>query len=194
MRGIPRAVLRGVSFEVAPGRGLRAGRRVRLRQVDDRLRRAPLPARQRPDHRRPDPTSTATTSRRCRATSCASSATHHASMVYQDPGAALNPIDQDRPAGDRGFTVLGQNGEQARGQCPRGAQARPHRRPRACDAALPAPAVRRHAAARRDRDGAGVRPAAARARRADDRARRHGRGRACSTSFARFAETTPRSC
>ena len=44
-------------------------------------------------------------------------------------------------------------------------------------APLPAPALGRHAAARRDRDGAGQGPDAADPRRADDRPRRDGRGR-----------------
>ena len=43
--------------------------------------------------------------------------------------------------------------------------------------AVPAPALRRHAAACRHRHGSGLRPEAAGARRADDRPRRHGRGR-----------------
>ena len=40
--------------------------------------------------------------------------THHASMVYQDPGAALNPSTKVGPQVIEAFTVLGQNGEQAR--------------------------------------------------------------------------------
>ena len=55
VRGIRRPVLRGVSFEVKAGRVVRAGRRVGLRQVHDRLRRGPLPAPQRGHHRRTDP-------------------------------------------------------------------------------------------------------------------------------------------
>ena len=55
VRGIPREVLRGVSVPRRARRGLRPGRRVRLRQVDHRLRRAALPAGQRPHHRRARP-------------------------------------------------------------------------------------------------------------------------------------------
>ncbi len=39
---------------------------------------------------------------------------HHASMVYQDPGAALNPTTKVGPQLVEAFTVLGQSGEQAR--------------------------------------------------------------------------------
>ena len=40
--------------------------------------------------------------------------THHASMVYQDPGAALNPVLKVGPQVAEAFTVLGQSAEQAR--------------------------------------------------------------------------------
>ena len=76
--------------------------------------------------------------------------------------------------------------EQALGGAATGA----HRRPRPGDAALPAPALRRHAAARRHRDGAGVRPQAARARRADHRPRRAPSKPRSSTSCARCARET----
>ena len=52
VRGVPRrGAARGVSFAGGSGRGLRAGGRVGLRQVDHRVRRAALPADQRPHHR-----------------------------------------------------------------------------------------------------------------------------------------------
>jgi peptide/nickel transport system ATP-binding protein len=38
---------------------------------------------------------------------------HHASMVYQDPGAALNPTTKIGPQVIEAFTVLGQQGDQA---------------------------------------------------------------------------------
>jgi peptide/nickel transport system ATP-binding protein len=38
---------------------------------------------------------------------------HHASMVYQDPGAALNPTTKVGPQVIEAFTVLGQQGDQA---------------------------------------------------------------------------------
>jgi peptide/nickel transport system ATP-binding protein len=38
---------------------------------------------------------------------------HHASMVYQDPGAALNPTTKIGPQVAEAFTVLGQNSRQA---------------------------------------------------------------------------------
>ena len=39
---------------------------------------------------------------------------HHASMVYQDPGAALNPTTKVGPQITEAFTILGQSGEEAR--------------------------------------------------------------------------------
>ena len=100
---------------------------------------------------------------------------HHASMVYQDPGAALNPTTEGRAAGRGGVHDPGPG----RGR-PRRAPSRPSpgpdRRPGTGLPALPAPAVGRHAAARRHRHRPGVRPEAAGPRRADDRARRDGRG------------------
>ena len=39
---------------------------------------------------------------------------HHASMVYQDPGAALNPTTKVGPQVAEAFTVLGQSGERPR--------------------------------------------------------------------------------
>ena len=39
---------------------------------------------------------------------------HQASMVYQDPGAALNPSTKIGPQVVEAFTILGQSGEQAR--------------------------------------------------------------------------------
>src|SRR6188508_1313638 len=39
---------------------------------------------------------------------------HHVSMVYQDPGAALNPSTKIGPQVAEAFTVLGQNSKQAR--------------------------------------------------------------------------------
>ena len=39
---------------------------------------------------------------------------HHASMVYQDPGAALNPTTKAGPQVAEAFAILGQSSEQAR--------------------------------------------------------------------------------
>src|SRR3954469_23594050 len=39
---------------------------------------------------------------------------HHASMVYQDPGAALNPTTKVGPQVVEAFTILGQRPEEAR--------------------------------------------------------------------------------
>ena len=55
---------------------------------------------------------------------------------------------------------------------------------------LPAPALRRPEAARDDRDGAGLRAAAAHRRRADDRARRDGAGAGARPADARWCATS----
>ena len=90
------------------------------------------------------------------------------------PAVVAEPGRPDRPAGHRGA-----------GAAPRPVRARRRRRrprellervgipdPERAAQGLPAPALRRHAAARADRDGAGLRAAAADRRRADHRARR----------------------
>ena len=98
-------------------------------------------------------------------------------MIFQEPMTSLNPV----------FTVGEQIGEAVRlhqgwiaRRRARGAveMLRPGRHPRARAARrrLSAPAVRRHAPARDDRDGARVRAGAADRRRADHRAGRHDPG------------------
>ena len=101
----------------------------------------------------------------------------NASMVYQDPGSALNPSLKIGRQVSEAFAHSRPGPRRRPPERRGGAAPGPHRRSRAGDAALPAPALRRNAAARRDRHGAGVRSQAARARRADHRARRHRRGR-----------------
>ena len=81
-------------------------------------------------------------------------------MIFQDPLSALHPFytvgaRSSRPTGST--TTVEQAGRaQARDR-----DARPGRHPAAGPAGrrLPAPVLRRHAAARDDRDGAGLRPA-----------------------------------
>ena len=168
--GPARRLVRGPARRV-----VRPRRRVRLRQVDHGLRRGPLPAAQRGHHRRPDPR----VGRR-----------HHPDERRRGPpvpdpprldglpgpGCRAQSDDQDRAAGRRG--VHGPRPEQRPGEGERaqGAAPRPDRRSGGGRAALPAPAVGRDAAARRHRHRARLGPQAAGARRADDRARRHGRG------------------
>ena len=92
------------------------------------------------------------------------------------PGRRAEPVDQGRAAGHRGFHRPRPERRPGHGQRARRAQARPDRRPGAGDGALSPPAVGRHAATRRHRDGPGLRTATPRARRTDDRPRRHRRG------------------
>ena len=177
VRGIERQVLRGVTFAIARGRGLRARRRVRLRQVDGGARDRPLPAAQRPRHRRVDRGRgrdlLALSDDELRATARG----RRVSMVYQNPGARAEPVDPRRRPGGGGL-------RDRRRRPARGARARAatmlaqgaDRGPGARHAPLPAPALRRHAAARRDRHGARQGPDAADPRRADHRPRRHRRG------------------
>jgi peptide/nickel transport system ATP-binding protein len=113
VRGIPRPVLRGVSFEVRPGEsyglvgesgcgksttayaavrylprnGIITGGRI-LVSGDDITRMSDEEVRQ--------------------------FRIHHASMVYQDPGAALNPTTKIGPQVAEAFSVLGQSGDQAK--------------------------------------------------------------------------------
>ena len=97
-------------------------------------------------------------------------------MVYQDPGSALNPTLRIGRQLIEAFDVLGQSKSQATDERHRVVAQGADRRPRQRHGAVSAPAVGRHAAARRHRDGAGLRPEAAGARRADHRSRRDGRG------------------
>ena len=176
VRGVPREVLRGVTLPRRAGRGLRPGGRVRLRQVDHRLRRAALPAGQRPHHRRPDHGGRG---RR-----------HHderraAALVPRPPRVDGVPGPWRGPEPDPAHRAAGRS---SASRCSGTSRPRPsgwprdvaaagaHRRPRVGDEPLPLPAVRRHAAARGHRHGAGLRSAAAGAGRAHHRARRHGGG------------------
>ena len=113
VRGIPRPVLRGVSFEVRPGesyglvgesgcgKSTTAYAAVRYLPRNGRITGGRiLVAGDDITKKSGDEL------RRFRM--------HHASMVYQDPGAALNPTTKVGPQVVEAFTVLGQNARQAR--------------------------------------------------------------------------------
>ncbi len=113
VRGIPRPVLRGVSFEVRPGesyglvgesgcgKSTTAYAAVRYLPRNGRITGGRiLVAGDDITKKSGDEL------RRFRM--------HHASMVYQDPGAALNPTTKVGPQVVEAFTVLGQDARQAR--------------------------------------------------------------------------------
>ena len=165
------------SASVAPGRGARARRRVRLRQVDGGAGGDARSRQDRADRRRLDPLQGAR-------------AHHHVGrraapdprLRDRDdlPGAdgEPQPGDEDRPAahGSADDPRGRQRGRRPRPGAARGrggAAARPEAHPRQ----LPAPALGRPAAAHRHRHGADVEAVAPDPRRADDGARRDRRGR-----------------
>ena len=99
-------------------------------------------------------------------------------MIFQEPMTALNPVS---PVGRQiaEMFVL-HKGKRLAGGRPaggRGAGERPRPGAGAAGEGLPAPAFRRHAPARDDRDRARLRPGSPDRRRADHRARRHRAGR-----------------
>ena len=116
---------------------VRARRRVRLRQVDGGARRSSATCRgtaasRAAGSRSPGATSTGSSSRGLRE--------YHAqtvSMVYQNPGAALNPSLRIGTQVAEAFTVLGVPGEGSDGTGPRGARAR-------CRSPIPASVLGRY--------------------------------------------------
>ena len=76
------------------------------------------------------------------------------SMVYQNPGAALNPSIRVGKQVAEVFRVRGASASDATDQAREALEARSDRRPRLRHGSLRASALRRHAAARRHRDGA----------------------------------------
>ena len=93
------------------------------------------------------------------------------------PAVVAAPVLHHRQPDHRGLPGAPQRVEAGRpGTGGRHARPGRHPQPAAPAGRLPAPVLRRHAAARDDRDGAGERPEAAHRRRADHRARRHRAG------------------
>ena len=166
-----------IQIEIRAGRGARAGRRVRLRQ--DHRRDGPartLPQR-RPRGRRGGAGRRARHRRAGRGRPAADAGRHRVVHPARprdgaEPGAAdRHPADGD-PGGTRGRQQLG-GARGARAPSARGGGAPVGRR---LPAPLSAPALRRPAAARRDRDGLRQPPARDRLRRTDDRPGRHDAG------------------
>ena len=95
-------------------------------------------------------------------------------MIFQDAAGRAAPVLQGRRPARRGLPGPPPEGLEARRQAAGDRDARPGRHPAAGPAGrrLPAPVLRRHAAARDDRDGPDQRPVAADRRRADHGARR----------------------
>ena len=116
-------------------------------------------------------------------------------LIFQEPMTALNPV----------FTIGDQIAETLRRARPRdaadsarqgdrAARAVQHPGAGAPRARLPASALRRHAPARADRDGARVPAGAGHRRRADDRARRHHPGADPRPAARDEAAARPRRC
>ena len=177
------------------GRDPRRGRRVRRRQVARPARRSSACWIRRaasPPARSARRRSASTT---CRTRRCAASAAASIGAIFQDPLTSLNPLYTDRPAAGRDDPDASADVNAHGGAPPRDPPARGNRHPgrRAAHRPIPAPVLRRHAPARRDRARAGRRAQADRRRRADHRARRVDAGAdhlRCSSACA--ASTAPR--
>ena len=166
-KGPPGAPRRDAEREA--GRGLRSRRRVGLRQVDGGPRDVnylPRNGRVRsggPPHRRPGRAlAVGAQLRKLRSGAV--------SMVYQNPGSALNPSIRVGKQVAEVFRIRGEKGDTATRSRRLRARAGADRRPGLGDGAVPTPALRWHAAARGDRDGARNEPVAPDPRRADHRA------------------------
>ena len=175
VRGSDRAVLRDVSFRIGRGESFGlvgesgCGKSTVALALVDYLPRNGRVTRRLDRDRRPRPL------RAERARRCAQLRASTVSMVYQDPRA--------RSTRRSASAARWRRCSRSPGQRARRRSSGPRRRCGGCgsptrqrDGALPASALGRHAAARRDRDGAGGRAGAADPGRADHRPRRHGRG------------------
>ena len=100
---------------------------------------------------------------------------HHASMVYQDPGAALNPTTKVGPQVAEAFTILGQGKAEAEASALAGAPARPDRRPGAASPSATRTSCRAGCSS------------------ASSSPSRWPRTRSCSSSTSRRPGSTPRS-
>ena len=163
------------SFSRPPRRDAGDRRRIRLRQERDRAVADAAGARPAgPDRRRLGRSSTAATCSRSTRPRCATIRGKRISMIFQEPMTSLNPVmtigDQIAEVIRLHATCTAEGGlEAGRRDAAPGA----HPRTRAARQGISAPALRRHAPARHDRDGAGLQAGGADRRRADHRARRH---------------------
>ena len=155
---------------------LRPRRRVRLRQVDRRAGDRALPPVQRHRHGR---RCLGRRHRRARAQrgGAARLPSRHVLDGLPEPRHGPQPDAAREPAAHGGLRAARRIALPGDGACDRRADGGQDRGSRLGHEALSPPALGRHAAARRDRDGACHRSQAARARRADDGPRRDRRGR-----------------
>ena len=176
VRSSDRQVLRGVTLNVKRGEAYGLVGESGLREVDCRPRDRQLPAAQRTRSFRRDQDRRPGRAGAVSEASCGDLRSSAVSMVYQNPGAALNPSIRVGKQVAEVFRVRGASASDAAQQARGGAQARPDRGPRFGDGSLRPSALGRHAAARDHRDGARDEPRPADPGRADDRPRRNGRG------------------
>ena len=177
------------------GDRVRARRRVRLRQVDRGARDRPVPAAQRPRDASGDiqiaGRDVLTRSRADAPARCARTTSRWSTRTR----AGAEPVDPDRQAGRRGLHACAARRRQRRASASRDALALVQiADPGVGDAALPASALRRHAAARRDRDGARQGSRAPDPRRADDGPRRDRRGGGARPRRRAAGEAPTRRC
>ena len=107
VRGKDRQVLRGALVPGRGGRDVRARRRVRLRQVDRRARGGPLPAAQRQGRGRRSINVAGNDVLALSGSELRQLRADSVSMVYQNPGAALNPSLRVGAQVAEAFTVRG---------------------------------------------------------------------------------------
>ena len=184
VRGVDRPVLRGVSFAIGRGQSYGLVGESGCGKSTAALGHRPLPPAQRSRHGRLD---LGRRAGRARARPPRAPRLPRADGLdgLPEPRLRAEPVAAGGRAGRRGV-----HGPRSAGQGGDRASARDAlvtvqiADPSSVHEPLPAPALRRHAAARRDRHGAREEPRAADPRRADHRARRDRRGRGARSRLA----------